>query len=200
VIVTLRPITSRERNILVTLGLLLLVGVAYLASRQAFPELWPWFYRWRLQCARPALAPGSPRTEAKMTTPLKEALNALTDALAKRPAEEILFQWFRSGRLISELSDLIKRRHPAVQAEIDRVYQEHLAKRGKKSDVGAGTRDDERHYQSTLGPLSSADSSQGYYKPRLWSPPALAGFRMRGTERENQSTPDNSNSETDVNV
>jgi hypothetical protein len=35
-----------------------------------------------------------------MTTPLKEALVALTDALAKRPAEEILFQWFRSGRLI----------------------------------------------------------------------------------------------------
>jgi hypothetical protein len=68
-----------------------------------------------------------------MTTPLKEALNALTDALAKRPAEEILFQWFRSGRLIGELSDLMKRRHPAVQAEIDQVYQENLAKRGKKS-------------------------------------------------------------------
>jgi hypothetical protein len=68
-----------------------------------------------------------------MTTPLKEALNALTDALAKRPAEEILFQWFRSGRLIGELSDLMKRRHPAVQAEIDRVYQEHHAKRGKKT-------------------------------------------------------------------
>ena len=45
-----------------------------------------------------------------MTTPLKEALIALTDALAKRPAEEILFQWFRSGRLIGELSDLMKRR------------------------------------------------------------------------------------------
>ena len=68
-----------------------------------------------------------------MTTPLKEALNALTDALPKRPAEEILFQWFRSGRLIGELSDLMKRRHPAVQAEIDRVYQEHHAKRGKKA-------------------------------------------------------------------
>jgi hypothetical protein len=70
--------------------------------------------------------------------PLKEALNALTDALAKRPAEEILFQWFRSGRLIGELSDLIKRRHPAVHAEIDRVYQEHLAKRGKKGGVNPG--------------------------------------------------------------
>jgi hypothetical protein len=73
-----------------------------------------------------------------MTTLLKEALIALADALAKRPAEEILFQWFRSGRLIGELSDLMKRRHPAVQAEIDRVYQEHQAKRGKKSDVNPG--------------------------------------------------------------
>jgi hypothetical protein len=27
----------------------------------------------------------------------------------------------------------MKRRHPAVQAEIDRVYQEHQAKRGKKN-------------------------------------------------------------------
>ena len=73
-----------------------------------------------------------------MTTPLKEALIALADALAKRPAEEILLQWFRSGRLIGELSDLMKRRHPSVQAEIDRVYQEHQAKRGKKSDVNPG--------------------------------------------------------------
>jgi hypothetical protein len=29
-----------------------------------------------------------------MTTPLKDALVALTDALAKRPAQEVLFQWF----------------------------------------------------------------------------------------------------------
>ena len=62
-------------------------------------------------------------------TPLKEALIALTDALAKRPAEEILFQWFRSARLVGELSDLMKRRHPSVQAEIDRVYKEHLGER-----------------------------------------------------------------------
>ena len=65
-------------------------------------------------------------------TPLKEALTALADALAKRPAEEILFEWFRSGRLVGELSALMKRRHPEVQAEIDRVYLEHLAKLGKK--------------------------------------------------------------------
>ena len=67
-----------------------------------------------------------------MTTPLKEALTALVDVLAERPAEEILFEWFRSGRLVGELSVLMKRRHPDVQARIDRVYQEHLAKLGKK--------------------------------------------------------------------
>ena len=63
--------------------------------------------------------------------PLKEALTALADVLAKLPAEEILFDWFRSGRLVGELSVLIKRRHPEVQAEIDRVYQEHLAQLAK---------------------------------------------------------------------
>ena len=65
-------------------------------------------------------------------THLEEALTALADVLAKRPAEEILFDWFRSGRLVGELSVLIKRRHPDVQAEIDRVYQEHLAQLGKR--------------------------------------------------------------------
>jgi hypothetical protein len=40
----------------------------------------------------------------RAVTPLKEALSALVDALAKRPAEEILFEWFRSGRLVGELS------------------------------------------------------------------------------------------------
>ena len=63
-----------------------------------------------------------------VANPLKEALTALADALAKRPVEELLFDWFRSGRLVGELSVLIKRRHPEVQAEIDRVCQEHLAK------------------------------------------------------------------------
>ena len=67
-----------------------------------------------------------------MANPLKEALTTLADALAKRPAEEILFDWFRSGRLVGELSVLIKRRHPEVQAKIDRLYQEHLAKLGKR--------------------------------------------------------------------
>jgi hypothetical protein len=65
-------------------------------------------------------------------TSLQEALTALADALAKRPAEEILFQWVRSGRLVGELSVLMKRRHPEVQAEIDRLYQENLAKLAKK--------------------------------------------------------------------
>ena len=68
----------------------------------------------------------------RVANPLKEALTALADALAKRPAEEILFDWFRSGRLVGELSVLIKRRHPDVQARIDLVYQEHLAQFGKK--------------------------------------------------------------------
>ena len=65
-------------------------------------------------------------------TPLKEALTVLADVLAERPPEEILFDWFRSGRLVGELSVLIKRRHPEVQARIDLVYQEHLAKLGKR--------------------------------------------------------------------
>jgi hypothetical protein len=56
--------------------------------------------------------------------PITEALSALADALATRPAEEILFQWFRSGRPIGELSAVLKCRHPDVQAKIDRVYQE----------------------------------------------------------------------------
>src|SRR6476469_9552419 len=68
----------------------------------------------------------------RRVTPLKEALAALADALAQRPAEEILFDWFRSGRLVGELSVLIKRRHPEVQAEIDRVYQERLAQLSKR--------------------------------------------------------------------
>jgi hypothetical protein len=67
-----------------------------------------------------------------VTNPLKEALTALADALAKRPAEEILFEWFRSGRLVGELSVLLKHRHPDVQAKIDLVYQAHLAKLGKR--------------------------------------------------------------------
>ena len=65
-----------------------------------------------------------------MTT-LKEALTALADVLARRPAEEILFDWFRSGRLVGELSVLIKRKD-RVQAEIDRVYQERLAQLSKR--------------------------------------------------------------------
>ena len=49
---------------------------------------------------------------ALVANPLKEALTALADALAKRPVEEILFDWFRSGRLVGELSVLIKRGIP----------------------------------------------------------------------------------------
>jgi hypothetical protein len=32
----------------------------------------------------------------------------------------------------------MKRRHPAVQAEIDRLYQEHEAKRGNKTGAMMG--------------------------------------------------------------
>ena len=67
-----------------------------------------------------------------MANSLTEAMAALADALAKCPAEEIVFDWFRSGRLVGELSVLIKRGHPEVQAEINRVYQEHLAKLAKR--------------------------------------------------------------------
>jgi hypothetical protein len=35
--------TTRERNILITIALVLLVGVAYVVGRWEFPELWPWF-------------------------------------------------------------------------------------------------------------------------------------------------------------
>ena len=65
-------------------------------------------------------------------TPFKEALAALADVWAKRQAEEILLDsvslWTAGRRTLL----LIKRRHPEVQAEIDRVYQEHLAKLGKR--------------------------------------------------------------------
>ena len=65
-----------------------------------------------------------------VTDPLKEALTALADVLAKRPAEEILFDRFRGWSVNSRV--LIKRRHPEVQAEIHRVYQEHLAQLSKR--------------------------------------------------------------------
>ena len=51
-------------------------------------------------------------------TPLKEALTALADVLAQLPAEEILFDWFRSGRLVGELSVLIKRRIPKCKPRL----------------------------------------------------------------------------------
>ena len=78
------------------------------------------------------LGAGTRLVGERRVTPVKEALTALADVLAKLPAEEILFDWFRSGRLVGELSVLIKRRHPEVQAEIDRVYQERLAQLGKR--------------------------------------------------------------------
>jgi hypothetical protein len=63
-------------------------------------------------------------------TPIKAALTALADALAKRPAEEILSNGCVNDWSANSRSS--KRRHPDVQARIDEVYQEHLAKLGKK--------------------------------------------------------------------
>ena len=54
-------------------------------------------------------------------THLEEALTALADVLAERPAEEILFDWFRSGRLVGELSVLTKRRHPRASRDRSRL-------------------------------------------------------------------------------
>jgi hypothetical protein len=39
---------------------------------------------------------------------------------------------FALAGLVGELSVLIKRRHPEVQAEIDRVYRERLAQLGQR--------------------------------------------------------------------
>ena len=64
--------------------------------------------------------------------PFKEAQTALAGCLGQAPGGGSSFDWFRSGRLVGELSVLIKRRHPEVQTDIPRVYQEHLAKLGKK--------------------------------------------------------------------
>lgn len=52
---------------------------------------------------------------------IKTALTALTDALAELPAEDILFTWFRSGRLVGELHELLEQRHPQKLGEMDRV-------------------------------------------------------------------------------
>src|SRR4051794_14109509 len=84
---------------------------------------------------------------------LKEALTALADVLAKRPAEEILFEWFRSGRLVGELSVLIKRRHPECKPRLiasTRSIWRSSAKSGvtrqrKKIDCGKA---DTRHQWS----------------------------------------------------
>jgi hypothetical protein len=71
-------------------------------------------------------------------------------ALAKRPAQEILFQWLRSARLVGELSDLMKRRHPAVQAEIDRVYKEHPSETRNPKDAFVVTRESEKERMGKL--------------------------------------------------
>jgi hypothetical protein len=71
---------------------------------------------------------------------MKTALTALTDALAELPAEDFLFTWFRSGRLVGELHELLEERHPLKLGEMDRVYEDqkwapraaHSAERGNQ--------------------------------------------------------------------
>jgi len=62
---------------------------------------------------------------------MKTALTALTDALAELPAEDILFTWFRSGRLVGELHELLEQRHPLKLGEMDRVYEKKWAPRAR---------------------------------------------------------------------
>ena len=72
---------------------------------------------------------------------IKTALTALTDALAELPAEDILFTWFRSGRLVGELHELLEQRHPLKLGEMDRVYENQKwaprARSGRKRQTAA---------------------------------------------------------------
>jgi hypothetical protein len=68
--------------------------------------------------------------------PLTEAMTALANAWPSA-VRRIVFDRFRAGRLVGEISVLIKRRHPEVQAEVDRAYQERLAKLVKGGDPAA---------------------------------------------------------------
>ena len=64
--------------------------------------------------------------------PTQRSVHSTVGCLGQAPGGGNPIDWFRSRRLVGELSVLIKRRHPEVQAEIDRVYQEHLAKLAKR--------------------------------------------------------------------
>ncbi len=72
---------------------------------------------------------------------MKTALTALTGALAELPAEDILFTWFRSGRLVGELHELLEQRHPLKLGEMDRVYENQKwaphARSGRKRQTAA---------------------------------------------------------------
>ena len=114
-----------------------------------------------------------------MTSPLKEALTALADVLAKRPPEEILFEWFRSGRLVGELSVLIKRRHPEVQAEIDRVYQEYL-----RSSV----KDDATRQRKTIDCGISSGATAIFSVHRSRAAASSSGPRAAGRVRQRRNT------------
>jgi hypothetical protein len=72
---------------------------------------------------------------------MKTALTVLADALAELPAEDILFTWFRSGRLVGELHELLEQRHPLKLGEMDRVYENQKwaprARSGRKRQTAA---------------------------------------------------------------
>ena len=69
-----------------------------------------------------------------------------------------------------ELSVLIKRRHPEVQAEIDRVYQEPLATLGKRrrprctgmaTNCAAESKPNWLKYKNPIAPASEARGERG---------------------------------------
>ena len=76
-----------------------------------------------------------------MKPKLRAALIALADALAELPAKEIIFAWFRGGYLVSEVHDLLARRHPRKERETDRVFEHwQRARRSNGARKAAQTR------------------------------------------------------------
>ena len=79
---------------------------------------------------------GNANARRRTLTELKHIMDARRDQLKSPDCSSRRLGQAPSGGdpdvLVGELSVLIKRRHPEVQAEIDRVYREHLAKLGKR--------------------------------------------------------------------
>ena len=76
-----------------------------------------------------------------MKPKLRAALIAVADALAELPAKEIIFAWFGGGRLVSEVHDLLARRHPRKERETERVFEDwQRARRSNRARKAAQTR------------------------------------------------------------